>query len=80
MVVSNTSPINYLVLIGQIDVLPALFGEITIPQAVRDEWTHPDAPAPLRAWIVIGLEKQESAVSTPAHPAESRQDAERGGP
>lgn len=51
MVVSNTSPINYLVLIGQMDVLPALFGEITIPQAVRDELTHPDAPAPLRAWI-----------------------------
>ena len=51
MVVSNTSPINYLVLIDQIEVLPALFGEIAIPEAVRDELMHPDAPDALRAWI-----------------------------
>ena len=32
IIVSNTSPINYLILIGQIDLLPELFGQIIIPQ------------------------------------------------
>jgi predicted nucleic acid-binding protein len=30
-VISDTSPINYLVLIGAIDVLPKLFQEVLIP-------------------------------------------------
>lgn len=32
--ISNTSPINYLILIEQIDLLPAIFQEIVIPQVV----------------------------------------------
>lgn len=32
IVVSDTSPINYLILIEQINLLPELFGEIIIPQ------------------------------------------------
>jgi len=34
VVVADTSPILYLHLIGEIDVLPALFGEIHLPTAV----------------------------------------------
>jgi len=34
MVVSNTSPLNYLVLIGQINVLFTLYGRVLIPQSV----------------------------------------------
>lgn len=46
MIVSNTSPIINLACIGRLDLLPALFGEITIPDAVFHEIaiTHPDAP------------------------------------
>jgi predicted nucleic acid-binding protein len=33
-VVSNSSPICYLLLIGQIHLLPALFGQIDVPEAV----------------------------------------------
>jgi len=36
-VVCDTSPICYLILINQIDLLPELFAQLTIPQAVRDE-------------------------------------------
>lgn len=50
-VVSNTSPICYLILIEQIHVLPALFAEIVIPPAVQGELAHPDAPAQVRDWI-----------------------------
>jgi hypothetical protein len=34
-VISDTSPLNYLVLIDLQDVLPALFGQVLIPEAVR---------------------------------------------
>lgn len=50
-VVSNTSPICYLLLIGQIDLLPALFDEILIPQAVRIELADDNAPDVVQRWI-----------------------------
>ena len=34
VIISNTTPINYLVLIDQIDVLRHLYARIIIPQAV----------------------------------------------
>ena len=34
IIISDTSPINYLILIGQIDLLPQLFEQIIIPEAV----------------------------------------------
>lgn len=37
IIVSNTSPINHLILIGQIDLLPELFRQVIIPQAVYSE-------------------------------------------
>ena len=41
LVVSNTSPISYLVVIDQIDLLPRLFETITIAETVRDELINP---------------------------------------
>ena len=38
--VADTSPVCYLILIGEIGVLPQLFGEILIPQAVLKELQH----------------------------------------
>ena len=51
MVVADTSPINHLLLIGQIDLLPQLFQQIIIPDVVRDEMLNPDAPLILQEWI-----------------------------
>jgi len=50
-VVSNTTPLNYLVLIDEVEILPQLFGELGIPSAVRHELASPDAPRRVRAWI-----------------------------
>ena len=50
LVVADTSPIRYLVEIGQIVILPQLFETIFIPAVVYDELRHPSAPAPVRAW------------------------------
>lgn len=47
-VVSNTSLLNYLTLIGLEHLLPALFGRVIIPLAVQDELRVPGAPAQIR--------------------------------
>lgn len=48
---ADTSPLNYLTLIGQADVLSVLFGRVFIPPAVFNELQHSGTPAPVRAWI-----------------------------
>jgi predicted nucleic acid-binding protein len=50
VVVADTSPINYLVLIEQIDLLTRLYTRILIPPAVLAELKHPLAPKPVRDW------------------------------
>jgi predicted nucleic acid-binding protein len=50
LVVADTSPIHYLVQIGQIGLLPQLFEKIFIPSVVYGELRHPSAPAPVRTW------------------------------
>jgi predicted nucleic acid-binding protein len=37
IVVADTSPINYLVLIEEIGVLPKMYGHVVIPHTVREE-------------------------------------------
>jgi predicted nucleic acid-binding protein len=51
IVVADTSPINYLVLLGHVEILPKIYGEVLIPQAVFDELLDSDAPAAVRAWV-----------------------------
>jgi predicted nucleic acid-binding protein len=51
LVVADTGPINYLVLIDAIGVLPMLFERIFIPAAVQAELTNAEAPEEVRTWI-----------------------------
>ena len=51
LIIADTGPINYLVLIGNIDLLPALFERVILPSAVRAELTDPDAPPIVQTWI-----------------------------
>ena len=37
--------------IGHIGILPQLFDRVFIPSLVRDELSHPAAPASVRAWV-----------------------------
>jgi len=39
-----TSPLNYLLLIGEIAILPSLYGEVFIPPEVLAELSDIDAP------------------------------------
>ncbi|MBL9131559.1 MAG: hypothetical protein JNG86_10190 [Verrucomicrobiaceae bacterium] len=50
IVVSDTTPLRYLAVLGHLDVLPRLFGSVHCPDMVIKECTHPRAPAVLRTW------------------------------
>ena len=50
IVVSDTSPLNYLILIQAIEVLPQLFRDIHAPAAVMRELQHPRTPEAVKRW------------------------------
>lgn len=50
IVVSDTTPIHYLILIDREFILPRLFGEVLIPEEVVREMCHPNAPLAVREW------------------------------
>jgi predicted nucleic acid-binding protein len=51
LVIADTGPINYLVLVDAIGVLPKLFERIFVPLAVHAELIDTEAPEEVRAWI-----------------------------
>jgi predicted nucleic acid-binding protein len=60
IVVTDNSPLRYLVLIGELELLPRLFGTVLCPSEVAAEAAHTSAPETLRrliasppAWLVI---------------------------
>lgn len=50
-VVSDTSPLRYLIVLGQPDILRGIFGRILLPPAVEWELLHPHAPLSVRQWM-----------------------------
>lgn len=51
IVISDTSPIRYLVLIDAIDLLPALFHAVIVPPAVAAELQQSRTPPPVRRFM-----------------------------
>ena len=51
VVVSDTTPLHYLILIGADSVLGKLYGQVFVPPAVMQELSHPAAPPENAAWI-----------------------------
>jgi predicted nucleic acid-binding protein len=51
VVVSDASPIHYLALIGESELLPALYGSVLIPDSVAAELTHLRTPEVVKQWI-----------------------------
>jgi predicted nucleic acid-binding protein len=50
IVVADTTPINYLILIEEIDILAKLYGRVVIPRVVREELQRPRTPVKVREW------------------------------
>jgi predicted nucleic acid-binding protein len=44
IVVSDTSPLNYLILIDAVDLLPQIFGQVYAPSEVVEELKHVGSP------------------------------------
>ena len=46
LVIADTGLVNYLILIGHIDLLPALFEKVILPAAVQANWLPAKLPLP----------------------------------
>jgi hypothetical protein len=67
IVVSDTSPILNLALIGRLDLLVSLYHQVLIPPAVGRELTRSDSPAPLIhlgscPWLVVASAQNQVRV------------------
>lgn len=51
VVVADTTPLNYLIIIGRAEILASLFAEVLIPVAVLEELRHPKAPEAISQWF-----------------------------
>jgi predicted nucleic acid-binding protein len=51
IVVADSGPLRYLLMIGHIDILPPLFDRVLIPVAVQHELTHHRTSALVRNWM-----------------------------
>jgi predicted nucleic acid-binding protein len=52
VVVSDTSPLHYLILCGAETILPRLFHQVVIPSMVFRELQQPNTPPVVRQWAV----------------------------
>lgn len=69
IVVADTSPLNYLILIGVTEILPSLYGRVIVPATVARELEHEGSPPLVRTWmahIPAWLEVRSDPVSDPA--------------
>ena len=51
LVIADTGPLNYLILIGHIDILPVLFEKVVLPTTVLSELASGKAPLLVRHWV-----------------------------
>jgi len=51
VVISDASPLHYLILIGHAEVLSTLYAEVLIPEAVANELRQAATPKLVRHWI-----------------------------
>jgi predicted nucleic acid-binding protein len=51
IVVADSSPLNYLILIGAAGVLEPLYTRVVVPETVSIELKQPRTPAQVRTWI-----------------------------
>lgn len=50
IVVSDTTPLRYLAVLGELEILPRLFGRVYCPEIVWKECLHLRAPDVLQVW------------------------------
>jgi predicted nucleic acid-binding protein len=51
IVVADSGPLHYLILLEQTELLPRFYGQVFVPEAVLRELTASKAPQPVREWL-----------------------------
>lgn len=75
IVVADTSPLNYLILIHEIELLPALYERVLIPEEVDQELLRDQAPLAVRKWAAsLPAWCEVRSVAASANPALSELD------
>jgi hypothetical protein len=62
VVIADTSPLNYLILIGHIDILPRLFSNVILPSAVGNALADINSPLAVQELDFNGSPVAGSAV------------------
>ena len=66
VVIADSSPLNYLVLIGSVDVLHRLYDAVVVPQQVISELIDPAAPRNVQRWasnLPAWIDVRETVIS-----------------
>jgi predicted nucleic acid-binding protein len=70
IVIADTSPLHYLILLELADVLQHLYGRVIIPEAVVSELQAQKTPAAVRRWIISPPEMAaKRQIAVPPDPA-----------
>jgi predicted nucleic acid-binding protein len=51
IVVADTGPLHYLILLNHVELLYRFYGQVVVPDAVAIELSSPSAPNPVRDWM-----------------------------
>jgi predicted nucleic acid-binding protein len=71
LVIADTGPSNYIILIGHADILPSLFHRVVLPAAVCDELKNPKTPSLVQQWIASPPPWVEAHQATHVHDPEA---------
>jgi predicted nucleic acid-binding protein len=53
IVVADSGPLHYLILLGHVDLLRRFYGQVLVPEAVAHELSVSSAPDVVRDWIAV---------------------------
>jgi len=68
IVVADTGPLHYLILLEHAELLHGLYGEVVVRDAVATELSSPSTPTAVRDWHML----QRGSVSFPSKPTAFR--------
>ena len=74
IVVADSGPLHYLILLEHVDLLRRFYGQVLLPEAVASELSAAGAPGVVREWITKASQRDEyrqRLLRRPRHPRAS---------
>jgi predicted nucleic acid-binding protein len=70
IIVSDTTPLRYLIEIEEVSILETLFGKVIIPEKVAEELQRPKTPQKVKDWMLarpawLEMRKADTSLFTP---------------